>query len=317
MNWVDGVILGIVIVYALTGLRRGFLAGFAEVLTIFVAFGVAIELFRPLGSTLSHARGWRPGITQGVAFVLLWLGVQLVLGQAVHWWHKRLPEETRKAQANRILGLLPAGMKGLVAAALFATMLSLSPGGSASSDAEASRLGPPMVSVVMASEKAAYNTFGDAISEIQDLYGPSGEVLGSRGLQFKTTHVAPDPVAEAAMLGLLNAEREKRHLKPLTADERLRKIARRHSADMLAKGYFAHNSPDGTTPFTRMQDAGITYRVAGENLALALTVETAHDRLMRSKGHRDNILDPEFGKVGIGAMRTDVRGTMFTQDFTD
>lgn len=317
VNWVDGTIVGIVVVYALTGLRRGFLAGFAEVVTIALAFGVALGLFRPLGSSLAYSRGWRPGITQGATFVILWVGVQVVLGFVVHRWHKRLPEETRKSESNRVLGLVPAALKGLVAAALFATILSLSRTGTASTDVGASRIGPPLVSVVVNSEKAAYNTFGDAIREIQDLYGPSGEVVGSRKLQFKTTKVEPDPEAEAKMLELLNSERARRHLKPLVANERLRGIARQHAADMLANGYFAHDTLAGATPFDRMHKAGIKYERAGENLALALTVETAHDRLMRSKGHRENILDPEFGMVGIGAMRTDVRGTMFTQDFTN
>lgn len=317
MNWVDAAIIGIVVVYALTGLRRGFLGGGAEVVSIALGLVVALALFKPIGLSLATARHWRPGIAQGATFVVLWVASQILLSLVARLWLRRLPEETLKGRANRAWGILPAAVKGLVAAALFVTVLSFTRSGSASEDVTTSHLGPPMVDAVITFEKAAYNTFGDALREVQESYGPGGEVDGSRDLSFRTTDAEPDPEAEARMLEMVNAERARNGLSPLMADEALRGIARQHSLDMLAKGYFAHNTPAGVTPFDRMRKARVPFRRAGENLALALTLETAHDRLMRSKGHRDNILDGEYAKVGIGAMRTKVRGTMYTQDFTD
>ncbi len=67
----------------------------------------------------------------------------------------------------------------------------------------------------------------------------------------------------------------------------------------------------------RLNEAAISYSVAGENLALAPTVQTAHNGLMNSEGHRKNILDPEFKKLGVGVIDNGVYGKMFVQVFTD
>jgi uncharacterized protein YkwD len=66
-----------------------------------------------------------------------------------------------------------------------------------------------------------------------------------------------------------------------------------------------------------MKKAGIKYMDAGENLALAPTVEIAHKGLMKSPGHRANILSPAFRKVGIGVIKNDVYGMMFSQEFAN
>jgi uncharacterized protein YkwD len=100
-------------------------------------------------------------------------------------------------------------------------------------------------------------------------------------------------------------------------DERLRHLARQHSADMLARGYFSHTDREGRSPFARMRAAGIQFNAAGENIAFAPSVTTAFTGLMNSPGHRANILRPEFGRVGIGIIRSQAQGSMFTQDFTN
>jgi uncharacterized protein YkwD len=86
---------------------------------------------------------------------------------------------------------------------------------------------------------------------------------------------------------------------------------------MFKRGYFAHVTPEGVDPFQRMDAAGIHYVTAGENLALAPTLDIAHDGLMNSPGHRANILNPAYRKVGIGVLDGGVYGEMFVQEFTD
>jgi uncharacterized protein YkwD len=94
-------------------------------------------------------------------------------------------------------------------------------------------------------------------------------------------------------------------------------VARAHSLEMFQLDYFSHTSPTAGSPFDRMHAAGIQFLVAGENLAYAPNVEVAHQGLMNSPGHRANILRPEFGRVGIGVIRSSAQGSMFTQDFTN
>ena len=66
-----------------------------------------------------------------------------------------------------------------------------------------------------------------------------------------------------------------------------------------------------------MEDGSISFTVAGENLAYAPDVATAHQGLMESEGHRRNILDPQFRRVGIGIIATDSWGMMITQNFAN
>ena len=123
------------------------------------------------------------------------------------------------------------------------------------------------------------------------------------------------PFLEEKMLELVNKERAKEGLSPLRADPEIRKVAREHSRDMFQRGYFAHVNPDGKNPFDRMRAANIQFTAAGENLALAQTVEIAHTNLMNSPGHRANIMNPAFGRLGIGILDGGFYGLMISQEF--
>lgn len=120
---------------------------------------------------------------------------------------------------------------------------------------------------------------------------------------------------EALMLQLVNKERLQAGLQPLSVDSRLVELARKKSKDMVDVGYFAHYSPTYGSPFDMMRAAGVNYRTAGENIAGAPTVETAHRALMNSPGHRANILNPAFTHIGIGIVDGGPYGKMFTQMF--
>lgn len=114
--------------------------------------------------------------------------------------------------------------------------------------------------------------------------------------------------AASATLCLLNRERTTRGLKPLKIDRDLTKAAVAHSQDMVRRGYFEHESPNGRSPFdrilsTRYVPRGATWTL-GENigwgtesLAQPLALVKAW---MNSPGHRRNVLDPRFREIGIG-----------------
>jgi uncharacterized YkwD family protein len=120
---------------------------------------------------------------------------------------------------------------------------------------------------------------------------------------------------ESQLLALVNNERTAAGLAPLTPDARLDQTARAKSQDMISRGYFDHNSPTYGSPFDQLQAAGIAYHAAGENLAGNQTVAAAHQALMDSPGHRANILNPQFTKVGIGIIEGGPYGLMVTEQF--
>ena len=102
------------------------------------------------------------------------------------------------------------------------------------------------------------------------------------------------------MLGYINAERASANLAPLTLDKDLCQGAHLKSRDMAVNNYFSHNSPTYGSPFEMMQSLGINYRTAGENIAKNTSVKGAHTAFMNSSGHRANILNQNFRKIGLG-----------------
>jgi uncharacterized protein YkwD len=134
-------------------------------------------------------------------------------------------------------------------------------------------------------------------------------------LRFNNASAKVRPDLEARMLEMVNAERAVQQLKPLESDPELSEVARAHSRDMLARGYFSHVTPEGKDPFERMREAHVRFLRAGENLALAQTRAGAHQDLMNSPGHRANVLRAQFGRLGIGVLDAGRYGLMITQDF--
>jgi uncharacterized protein YkwD len=119
------------------------------------------------------------------------------------------------------------------------------------------------------------------------------------------------------MFKMLNAQRVDQGLLPVTFNDQLRDLASAHSDDMFKRGYFSHYTPEGLSPFDRMEKANINYQYAGENLALAPSTTLAMQGLMNSPGHRANILNPNFHQVGIGVIDGGIYGKMYTQEFTN
>lgn len=122
---------------------------------------------------------------------------------------------------------------------------------------------------------------------------------------------------ESSMLDLINEERRKRGLVQLKMDNGLKKLARSHSTEMFNKNYFSHTSPVAGSYQKRLENYKIDYSIAGENLAFAPDVYVAHRGLMRSRYHRENILNPLFRKAGIGIIDAEIYEMMFTQNFTN
>ena len=106
---------------------------------------------------------------------------------------------------------------------------------------------------------------------------------------------------EQQVAALVNAERAKYGLAPLTLDETLCGYARVKSQDMHDQGYFSHTSPTYGSPFDMMRSFGVSYRSAGENIAMGYsTPEAVVAAWMNSEGHRANILSANYTTRGVG-----------------
>jgi uncharacterized protein YkwD len=117
----------------------------------------------------------------------------------------------------------------------------------------------------------------------------------------RTAPAAPAaPGTEGQVLTLVNQARASAGCAPLVADSALAAVARAHSADMRDRDYFAHDTPEGLSPFDRAERAGVGYARA-ENIAYGQRDAAAvMEDWMDSSGHRANILDCKLTKLGVG-----------------
>ena len=106
---------------------------------------------------------------------------------------------------------------------------------------------------------------------------------------------------EKEVVRLVNEIRVQNGLKELTYDWELSRVARYKSEDMRDNKYFSHTSPVYGTPFQMIKNFGISYRSAGENIAKGYaTPKAVVDGWMNSPGHRANILNASFTRIGVG-----------------
>ncbi|WP_317367532.1 CAP domain-containing protein [uncultured Tyzzerella sp.] len=116
---------------------------------------------------------------------------------------------------------------------------------------------------------------------------------------------------ELRVVELVNEERAKNGLNKLSVDDKLMDLAREKSRDMKDNEYFSHTSPTYGSAFDMINQKGITYTIAGENIAKGQkTAEEVVLDWLNSKGHRENILNPSFTKIGVG-----LSGNLWTQMF--
>jgi uncharacterized YkwD family protein len=118
------------------------------------------------------------------------------------------------------------------------------------------------------------------------------------------------------VLTLVNQQRAANGLKALSMDSALTKTATLKSQDMAKLGYFDHTSPTYGSPFDMMKQFGITYRAAGENIAMGQTSpQQVMQDWMNSPGHRANILNSSFTKLGVGIAQNSNGQYYWTQQF--
>ncbi|WP_029001213.1 CvpA family protein [Azohydromonas australica] len=313
-NLID-LLLGLILLLgAWGGWRRGFIVSALELVALSAALAAALWGYArvaPLLQPMLDEVWARP-----LAFVLLFVGVRLLLGGLLMHRARALPGQAHVHQLNRTLGLLPGLANGLIDATLAVLLLLALPlpgdlGTAARDSPLAQRLALPAQWV----EARLGPVFDEAAGRTFNLLTVRPESDERIELPFRVSDPRPRPELEARMLELVNREREKEGLRPLRADPEAAEVARAHSRDMFARGYFSHVAPEGADPFDRMRRGGLRFLLAGENLALAPTLELAHRGLMNSPGHRANILRPGFGRVGIGILDGGRRGLMVTQNF--
>jgi uncharacterized protein YkwD len=317
-NFVDLVIVLALLLYTASHIRRGFFELSEQLIAFFGGMIIAFIFYNRLADIVGDVLVMPPGILDALSFILLLFVSQLVLHFFIDKIFSIVPERARYSKPSKVLAILPALFDGLVITALSLMVLLAVPiFPMAKEPIEESRLGSTLVNRVSGFESYIDNVFGRATQETLGFLTVKPEEDEVLYLPFRATALSVDSEAEQKMFELINIEREKAGVPPLTFDNELRDVARGHSENMWEESYFAHYDLEGESPFDRMREAGVRFGAAGENLAMARTVERAHQGLMNSPGHKRNILDPSFTRVGVGVISGGIYGKMFTQNFAD
>jgi uncharacterized protein YkwD len=121
---------------------------------------------------------------------------------------------------------------------------------------------------------------------------------------------------EYQLFDLTNATRVNHRLRVLSWDNHVKQTARKHSTDMAVHHYFNHTNLKGQSPFDRMQADEVFFTVAGENLATGqFSSIFAHEGLMNSLGHRENILKKDYERLGVGVAFDAQARPYYTENF--
>ncbi|WP_442796401.1 CvpA family protein [Pelobium manganitolerans] len=318
LNYVDFILLFIILAGVLHGYLRGFILGFLELFALAASIFLAFAVYQYIGVWLSSyfviSERWLLPLSFFIAIIL----ARLFIGIAVYFGLKYLPKHYHHQQLNKYLGLIPGAIRGIFYASLLSLIflfMELWPG--LTKETRASYIANTLSQQIETLDTKIASNISEQVKKSISRLTLEPESDETVLLHFKVENPIPNEKMENHLLVLVNEERRKANLPPLARDTALRTVAREHSLDMFRKGYFSHISLDNTTPFDRIKAHNITYFTAGENLALAQTVEIAHMGLMNSPGHRANILNPKFGRVGIGIMDGGIYGIMVTQNFRD
>ncbi|MGM0409696.1 MAG: CAP domain-containing protein [Bacillota bacterium] len=152
-------------------------------------------------------------------------------------------------------------------------------------------------------------------SEESDIENTSSEIKKTVEEEIKITEEKSSEKRE--ILNLINEFRVENNLAKLELNNKLSEIAKMKAEDMVANNYFDHNSPTYGSPFEMLKNENISYGLAGENLAEANSIRIAHQKLLDSKSHRENILEERFDKVGIAVVEGNNYELLIVQLFID
>jgi uncharacterized protein YkwD len=316
LNLVDALLALVVLAGIAGGWRRGFVLGMLGLFVLAATLLLAFWGYRYPAQLLEENGVLASPWALPAGFLLTFFLTRIVLGLMADRLVRAVPHRAHVHGVNRALGMLPGAVDGLLYAMIMSVLLLAVPlwdtlTVQTRESVIATRLSEPAEWL----EARLTPIFQEAVSKTTKRMVVDPGSRTTVPLAFKVQNPKPRPDLEAQMLVLVNNERATQGLPPLRADPELTEVARAHSRDMFARGYFSHVTPDGKDPFDRIRAANVSYRAAGENLALAPTLPQAHQGLMNSPGHRANILRPAFGRVGIGIVDGGRRGQMVTQNF--
>ena len=322
-NYIDLIIIFYLLLSFLGGMRKKNSDLLLALFSVLVGLGLAFLTFRFtaqfIGSNFQLASAYANVVGFFLNTIIFKILLAIIFGKLFE--KTGINTESTNLFNRRLTGALLSLVYGLVTIfVMFSIFMSLTLPGFMTAQLEGSRFGNFIKSDPMKANARFEEVFGGllkaALSDLSFLAIKTG-TEEKVDLGFKALEVTEDAQAEEKMLVMVNNERTTRGLKPLTMNEEARKAARDYGKYLFKNGIFSHTDLEGKGPADRLKNYDVTFTMAGENLAYAQGLEEAHQGLMDSKGHRENILHPFFSRVGIGVIDGGSYGMIFVQEFLD
>lgn len=315
MNWVDIFLIVIFLLSVWSGWRKGFIVSSIELATWVGSIIAGFIFYETVAGWLDDY--FSLGVwAMPVAFIAVILTASIIISLVLNIFIVATPGDVHAHGANKFLGLVPGAIKGFLNGIIIASILLALPLWEfITEESRQSKIANSLAVQSSWIDEKLSPVFDDAISRSINkltVHPKSNETVK---LNFSVSNSRARPDLEAQMLTLVNQERRKVGLPDLKPDPELTRVARSHSKDMFTRGYFSHFTLEGKTLSDRLKAGRVSFLNAGENLALAPTIRLAHSNLMNSPGHRANILQKNFGHLGIGVLDGGIRGLMVTQNF--
>ncbi len=294
------------------GWLRGFVKELMDLVGLIIGIVFSFRLSEPMGEFIMGWTGLSAGPSRLVGGVVVFLGVGIVAAFGAHYLGRvmnlpglKVTDRALGAALGFGLGLVPGDAgpvdsRGPAPAEL-----------RRSTAMEESALVDTLTNPELPTQEAFHALAGDRVLEtvlaLQRLVG-NKQIILEEGEQMQIDPAEPSELADAPLAAqdifvLLNKARVDAGEDPLAWSDALAEVGQSHATEMYLDGYFSHVSPKTGTIGNRLAAESLTYRLAGENLALAASPDLVHEGLMGSPDHRANIVRPEFRRVGIGVVR--------------
>jgi len=308
---------------AVRGWFRGLVREFFDLVGLLIGAVAGIRFAEPAGGFIESWSGVAPGTARLIGGVAIFILIGIAASIAAHYAGRAMAMPGF-GLTNRVGGaVLAAGWAWVLATIVF-SLLALAPLPDqwqpvVNDSRVIGALVDPDQPVQVALRRLSDDQTLQSALGLEGLLGGENVVLDP-DQTFEIEPASPEelkrrPELEAADLDLVNGERLAAGVDPLAANRTLSDVAAAYAEQMAVEGFFGHTDPEGRNVSDRVRSVGVNFVVVGENLALAATLESAHDGLMGSEGHRANILSGSFTEVGVGVVESPL-GIIVVQVFT-
>lgn len=317
-NYIDLIIILVLFYFATEAWRHGFWVILVDFVSFLGSILISLSFYKYAALFLRSNFSLSNSVSNALGFLATAIITEGILGFILAKFLHKVPEKLRERTFLKIAAVIPAIGEGLILIAFILTLAVAFPlRPSIKADIVKSRFGAVILTKTVGVEKSVNEIFGGVIQDSLTYLTVKPGSRESISVPTQSNNLKADTEGAREMFSLINKERSKLGIKELVWNEEIALISQTYATYMWENHYFGHIALDGKDVGDRLRQGNINYSVAGENLALAPTVITAHNGLMSSQGHKENILNAEFKKIGIGVVDNGIYGKIFVQAFTD